>query len=113
LRDLSKGKGFEQNIEAYTNDEFKEMADNFEKNYKYRTKASGSNIYRTHEYEYWSLIEDPNYDRNRVEVEYAADLPTKKYGSAFPTYYKARATDDLDPTDYETHPFNLANINRS
>lgn len=46
-------------------------------------------------------------------MEYAADLPTKKYGSAFPTFYKARATDELDTTDYETHPFNLNNINRA
>ncbi len=51
--------------------------------------------------------------RNKVSVEYAADLPTRKYGSAFPTVFKGKVTDDLDPTEEKTHPFNLNNINQA
>ena len=51
--------------------------------------------------------------KSKVTVEYAADLPTRRYGSAFPTVYKGKATDDLNPKDEKTHPFNLNNINRA
>jgi JmjC domain. len=52
-------------------------------------------------------------EKTRVEVEYAADLPSRKYGSGFPTIYRAKATDELDPSDERTHPFNLNNISHA
>jgi len=51
--------------------------------------------------------------KKKVSVEYAADLPTRRYGSAFPTVYKAKVTDGLDYNDEKTHPFNLNNINHA
>jgi len=48
-----------------------------------------------------------------VVVEYAADLPSTKYGSGFPTIHGGRITDDLNFQDEKTHPFNLNNLSRA
>jgi len=113
LRDLIKGKAFEQNIESYTAQEFKEMADEFQTNFKRNTSFKFPNTSRANEYEFWALVEDPQLAKKKVSVEYAADLPTRRYGSAFPTVYKAKMTDELDYNDEKTHPFNLNNINHA
>jgi len=96
LTDLVKAKAFEQNTDGYTFEEYREMAEDFSKTHKSRTKYRSGNEYRDNEFEYWSLVEDPKYNRNGVEVEYAADLPVKKYGSAFETDHRAKLTEDLD-----------------
>jgi len=43
----------------YTLDEFKEMADNFAKNYKQKSPFKFKNSFRANEYEYWAMVEDP------------------------------------------------------
>lgn len=40
------------------------------------------NQYRKNEYEYWSVVENPDKFKE-IEIEYAADLPSTKFGSAF------------------------------
>jgi len=46
-------------------------------------------------------------------VEYAADLPSSKYGSGFPTMPRGRMIEDLDPQDLKLHPFNLNNLSQA
>jgi hypothetical protein len=43
----------------YTQDEFKKLADDFDKKYKKKTHIESDDPHRINEYEYWSLIEDP------------------------------------------------------
>jgi len=113
LRDLTKGKPFEQNIEAYTLEEFEEMADEFKAKHKHKSSFKFSNQYRANEFDFWSLVEDPQFTKKKVTVEYAADLPTRRYGSAFPTVHGAKVTDTLNAKNEKTHPFNLNNINHA
>ncbi len=57
---------------------------------------------RATEYEFWSIVENPD-KFEKTEVEYAADLPSSKYGSAF--------TIDVSKDKLASHSFNLAKIN--
>jgi hypothetical protein len=87
----------------YTVDEFKEMADNFAKNYRQKSSFKFKNSFRANEYEYWAMVEDPLFKKDSVTVEYAADLPSSKYGSGFPSPYSGN----------ESHPFYLNNLSNS
>ncbi|EGR33188.1 JmjC domain protein, partial [Ichthyophthirius multifiliis] len=88
----------------YMYNEFKELANNFKQNYQYQTQNGHNDLLRNNEFEYWSIVENPSHFQN-VIVEYAADLPSQKYGSAFP---KQPTQNDL--VNYR-HPFNLQNTN--
>lgn len=102
----------------YTVDEFKEMADKFAKNYKQKSSFKFKNSFRANEYEYWAMVEDPlcKFEKSKetpkniflvkkdsVTVEYAADLPSSKYGSGFPSPFSGN----------ESHPFYLNNLSNS
>ncbi|KAL4479492.1 hypothetical protein ABPG72_011814 [Tetrahymena utriculariae] len=100
LAELSQAQPFSQNNDQYTYKEFKKMADDFKKTYKFQTKTSFQNEYRQIEYEFWEHVEHPELFKDELEVEYAADLPSKKYGSAFSV---------MDNMHNST--FNLNNIN--
>jgi len=45
-----------------------------------------------------------------VTVEYAADLPSLRYGSAFPKLFRGKATDVTNIDDERIHQFNLNNL---
>ncbi|KAL4442296.1 hypothetical protein ABPG74_005637 [Tetrahymena malaccensis] len=100
LAELSQAQPFSQNNDQYTYKEFKKMADDFKKTYKFQTKTNFQNEYRQIEYEFWEHVEHPELFKDELEVEYAADLPSKKYGSAFSV---------MDNMHNST--FNLNNIN--
>ena len=55
--------------------------------------------------------------KKKVEVEYAADLSSFRFGSAFPSINsKGKKRNDMDDENYETaasHNFNLNVINRT
>ena len=59
LLNIYKSKPFEQNIEAYTLEEFEEMADEFKAKHKHKSSFKFSNQYRANEFDFWSLVEDP------------------------------------------------------
>ncbi|EAS03798.2 JmjC domain protein (macronuclear) [Tetrahymena thermophila SB210] len=103
---LSKGKPFEQNEEGFTYKEYQQYAEKFQKKYDYQTEERFIEKERLNEYEFWSIVEFPHLFKD-VEVEYAADLPSQKYGSAF-----AEQPTKHDKISY-LHSFNLKNINRS
>lgn len=109
---MYEGKSFQQIKNAYTLEEFKYIADQFEQNFIHKAPFQFDNAYRANEYEYWGVVEDPKLQGDTT-VEYAADLPSIKYGSGFPVNHGARMTDELDPTDESTHPFNFNNISRA
>lgn len=84
---------------------------NFEKTYKYKTQPTGSTPELKKEFEYWSLVTKPEYEKSNVKVEYAADLASTKYGSGFPI-----STDSLNSDQhfcYGANWFNLNNIMNS
>ena len=91
------------------------MADNFAKNYEQKSPFKFKNSFRANEYEYWAMVEDPLckieiskrelkffflVKKDSVTVEYAADLPSSKYGSGF-------------PSSNSGHPFYLNNLSNS
>jgi len=100
LSNLNEGKSFIENTNMYTLEEFKEMADNFAKNYEQKSPFKFKNSFRANEYEYWAMVEDPEFKKDSVTVEYAADLPSSKYGSGF-------------PSSNSGHPFYLNNLSNS
>ncbi|KRX10970.1 hypothetical protein PPERSA_12094 [Pseudocohnilembus persalinus] len=101
INDLPRGKPYDQNVDEYTYEEFKEVAEDFQNNYEYQTQVGLENKYRKNEFEYWSIVENPEKFKE-VEVEYAADLPSSKYGSAFA---------DLGQLKNTEKGWNLTNIN--
>jgi len=110
LQDLTKGKSFKQHVNSYTLDEFEKFANDFAENYKIKTALDFPNQYRAHEFDYWAQVEDPLFKNERVTVEYAADLPSLRYGSAFPKLARGKATDVTSIDDERIHPFNLNNL---
>jgi hypothetical protein len=62
--------------------------------------------YKKNEYEIFSILENPD-SFDKVEVEYAADLPSSKYGSAFPM------KEYWDDNITYKHPWNLNNVNKA
>eukprot|EP00357_Protocruzia_adherens_P027377 CAMPEP_0115001874 /NCGR_PEP_ID=MMETSP0216-20121206/17665_1 /TAXON_ID=223996 /ORGANISM="Protocruzia adherens, Strain Boccale" /LENGTH=658 /DNA_ID=CAMNT_0002367351 /DNA_START=202 /DNA_END=2174 /DNA_ORIENTATION=+ len=81
-----KGNHSEQKVNEYTFETFKTLAQDMKEKYNYlfideegKPDRSLENTERI----YWTLV-DKNNDQN-VEIEYAADLPTDKYGSGFPS----------------------------
>ena len=89
--------GFAQSLRHYTLEEFKDVADDFKKEY-FRVKECVDVPLAVVEREFWrimSSLEDP------VTVEYGADLHTNEYGSGFVT----------NPDDIESaNPWNLNNL---
>eukprot|EP00357_Protocruzia_adherens_P027181 CAMPEP_0114996894 /NCGR_PEP_ID=MMETSP0216-20121206/14584_1 /TAXON_ID=223996 /ORGANISM="Protocruzia adherens, Strain Boccale" /LENGTH=674 /DNA_ID=CAMNT_0002361189 /DNA_START=218 /DNA_END=2242 /DNA_ORIENTATION=- len=86
INELGQGKPFEQKVNEYTFETFKTLAQDMKEKYNYlfideegKPDRSLENTERI----YWTLV-DKNNDQN-VEIEYAADLPTDKYGSGFPS----------------------------
>ena len=65
------------------------------------------NEWRKNEYEYMSILENSTRFPE-TDLEYAADLPSHKYGSAFPVN-----ADPKFPSD-QSHlsPLNLMNVNK-
>jgi hypothetical protein len=97
LQDLSQGKAFIQNEEGMTFKDFKKMADGYQD--KHFAKYHGlSQKERTIEIEkeYWTAVEDNIGDR--IQIQYAADLSARKFGSGFPQY---------SDNEYTSHPWNL------
>lgn len=48
--------------------------------------------------------------KDTVAVEYAADLPSMRYGSAFPTLFRGKGAEEVNVDDERVHPFNLNNL---
>jgi len=77
LQELSQGKAFKQNAEGRTFRELMELSGQFEQE-KLVTEADYSAL----EKRYWDMVE--NNVGPRLRVEYAADVPTGRFGSGFP-----------------------------
>ena len=104
-------------------EEYKELAEKFTQSYQMKSPYASGDIIHEHEVEFWRHVEEPSCklqqwswsvdEKYDLSVEYAADLPSKKYGSAFPTKFRGRLTDTHDPDDMKSHPFNLNNISQA
>ena len=87
LEDLPKGKPFVNISDAYEFDEFKQVLNEFEEEYKWKTDLtsdSREDFYRRNEKEFWDIVHgvivpEPNSDDNEFIIEYAADLPLDKW----------------------------------
>ncbi|KAM3143638.1 hypothetical protein pb186bvf_004400 [Paramecium bursaria] len=95
LSKLKYGESFVQKVGAHTVKSYKKMAQNFSKQY-----LQIKDLEQT----YWQLFRS-NKD---CQVEYAADLSSKKFGSAFPQHHFQIGK---DKQDYSTNKFNLCNVN--
>ena len=56
-------------------------------------------------------LDQKQTEKNKVTIEYAADLPVHRYGSGFPTFSNSKTIDSN--FDYTTSNFNLNNIYKS
>eukprot|EP00347_Sterkiella_histriomuscorum_P022301 403330965 len=99
LQELSQGKPFNQNQAGYTFQEFVKRSQELEIN-------DQNPDYKQIERDYWNFVE--NQVGPEMKVEYAADLPTQTFGSAFGRHgqkiYDKKAEKQLD------HPWNLNNF---
>lgn len=87
INTLQEGNGFPDG-NSYTIAEYKEMANNFYRQWSEKYYNGIETIpLESLAKDYWDMVETSN---RTVEVEYANDLDTKKYGSGFP-----RATKDV------------------
>ena len=88
LEDLPKGKPFINIHDAYEFEEFKQVLNEFEDEYNWKTNSnseSKQDIYKRNEIEFWGIVDgrivpEPNADDNEFIIEYAADLPLDKWG---------------------------------
>jgi len=110
LQNLIKGKSFKQNTNSYTLNEYENFANNFKENYKPKASFNFKDEYRSNEFEYWATVEDPQFQDEPVAIEYAADLPSMRYGSAFPTSQRNKLHEINTIDDERVHPFNLNNL---
>lgn len=96
--------GFTLSQKHYTLAEFKQMADQFKRDY-FKTDTTDIPLAQV-EKEYWRLVSSL---QDNVSVEYGADLHCNEFGSGFPT--KSTKDDLLDEQDLEyiDHPWNLNN----
>ena len=68
------------------------MAEEFQKNYKFKFQTHGLSKESQLENEYWKLVKGVTTDdsktaeKYKVTIEYAADLPVHQYGSGFPLH---------------------------
>mmetsp|Transcript_18953 Transcript_18953/g.21767 ORF Transcript_18953/g.21767 Transcript_18953/m.21767 type:complete len:191 (+) Transcript_18953:419-991(+) len=121
LENLIHGKPFDYNKDGITYEEFranaKVLEDQYLQNFKFR---SDENKISTLQKDYWDIVEEHTSEKyskiaslgkfiqtennkKTFTVEYAADLPTNKYGSGFPTKEMSE--------EYGSHPWNFRNIN--
>eukprot|EP01016_Furgasonia_blochmanni_P001084 TRINITY_DN10392_c0_g2_i1.p1 TRINITY_DN10392_c0_g2~~TRINITY_DN10392_c0_g2_i1.p1 ORF type:complete len:548 (-),score=46.11 TRINITY_DN10392_c0_g2_i1:232-1875(-) len=108
LQNLYLGRCFEQRKERFTFTQYEKFAYDFEAAYKKKNPKKIPDKLLSDEYEFWSTVENPQYQETDVQVEYAADLPVKKYGSGFPTKNLTMRYDDPAISYY-----NLNNVYRA
>jgi len=65
-----------------------------------------NNYYKELEREYWEQVD--NCKGEQTKVEYAADVPTLKFGSGFPRPGQTGLT--AKQQEYADHPWNLNNL---
>ena len=93
------------------------MAEEFQKNYKFKFPQEGQTKESRLENEYWKLVKgvptnDPKTaEKYKVTIEYAADLPVHQYGSGFPLHQTLKTSDEH--FNYATSNFNLNNMYKS
>lgn len=70
-----------------------------------QAERSAHTDYDRIEHEYWEQVE---YGKGSTRVEYAADIPTNKFGSGFGRHGQKLV--DFRQMDYVDHPWNLNNL---
>jgi hypothetical protein len=102
LQELGQGRAFKQNTNGRTFKEYidlaKEMGDN--------NQSHQNNYYKELEREYWEQVD--NCKGEQTKVEYAADVPTLKFGSGFARPGQTGLT--AKQQEYANHPWNLNNL---
>ena len=101
LQELSQGKAFKQNNKGYTFEQFAQLAKQLETKELKATKD-----YVKLEEDYWNMVD--NGKGEITLVEYAADVPTAKYGSGFGRVGQKIVNEKQK--EYENHPWNLNNL---
>ncbi|KAH3679108.1 hypothetical protein WICPIJ_008716 [Wickerhamomyces pijperi] len=104
--------GFTDSSHQYSLGDFKDMCNDFDKDFFSKNADAGSKPTDINQLEsiFWNLVNDTN---NTVKVNYGADIRNNKEGeiSGFPTIgYKPREIGKAEYKKYVEHPMNLNNL---